>query len=90
MAFNHCNNFISGKLGSDISATFPSVPANAWSLGNYEYIINADMELVGKDNPSQTSHHYVCRVQYDNGDDTSGAANFENWSIKGIEGLPNL
>ena len=90
MAFNHCNRHISEKLGSDVSATFASQPVNAWSLGNYEYIINADVEILGKESPSQTSHHYVCRIQFDNGDDTSGATDPNNWSIKGIEGIPDL
>lgn len=86
LAFAHCNNYIKNDLGEEKSITFASQPTNAWSLGNYEYIVNADAEISSKDTPSSI-HHYVCRIQYSNGDDTSGANNFENWNIEGVTGL---
>lgn len=86
LAFVHCNNYIKNDLGEEKSITFASQPTNAWSLGNYEYIVNADAEISSKDTPSSI-HHYVCRIQYANGDDTSGANNFENWNIEGVTGL---
>lgn len=88
LAFSHCNSHISKTLGPETPASFASQPTNAWSLGNYEYIINADVEIAGKDAPSAT-HHYVCRIQYANGDDTSGASDINNWSVEGITGLPD-
>jgi hypothetical protein len=87
IAFSHCNNHISQQLQPDSSVSFGNQPINAWSIGNYEYIINADLEITNKDATS-SSHHYVCRIQYENGDDTSGANDIENWSIEGITGLP--
>lgn len=86
LAFSHCNTYIKNELGEEKSVSFPGQPTNAWSLGNYEYIVNADVEISGKDAPSSV-HHYVCRIQYANGDDTSGAANYENWDIEGLTGL---
>lgn len=86
LAFSHCNTYIKNDLGEEKSASFGGQPTNAWSLGNYEYIVNADVEISGKDVPS-SMHHYVCRIQYSNGDDISGAANFENWDVEGVTGL---
>lgn len=90
IAFNHCNKHISDKLGPDTTTSFANQPIHAWSLGNYEYILDADLELSSKETPSAATHHYVCRIQFENGDDTSGANDIENWSIQGIEGIPNL
>lgn len=90
IAFTHCNKYITDKLGTETSVTFAHQPVNAWSLGNYEYIVNADAELLSKETPNTSVHHYVCRIQYENSDDTSGAADSNNWSVKGIEGIPGI
>ena len=87
LAFTHCNSHISKTLGSETNASFGNKPINAWSLGNYEYIVNADVEISSKD-AATAIHHYVCRIQYNNGDDTSGANDFDNWTIGGLTGLP--
>jgi len=89
LAFTYCNNHINTKIDTDGTASFASQPTNAWSIGNYEYIINADVEISTKDTPS-TLYHYVCRIQYDNGDDLSAANDIEHWSIGGLSGLPDL
>lgn len=89
IAFAHCNSYISGKIDSEATASFANQPINAWSIGNYEYIINADVEITPKDAPGAV-HHYVCRIQYANGDDTSGASDINNWSVEGITGIPDL
>lgn len=86
LAFGHCNTHIKNDMGEDKSLTFASQPTNAWSLGNYEYIVNADVEISGKDAPS-SMHHYVCRIQYENGDDLSGSNSIDNWKVIGITGL---
>ncbi|QWF70669.1 hypothetical protein KEF85_15315 [Methylomonas paludis] len=85
-AFSHCNTYLKNDLDEDQSVVFAGQPTNVWSLGNYEYIVNADVEITPKDAPAAT-HHYVCRIQYANGDDLAGAANFENWNIEGLTGL---
>jgi hypothetical protein len=89
LAFSHCNNYISSKIDTDATASFANQPTNAWSIGNYEYIINADVEITSKDSPSST-HHYVCRIQFANGDDISGATDVKNWSVEGFTGVPGL
>jgi len=89
LAFSYCNQHISSKIDSDTTASFAKQPTNAWSIGNYEYIINADVEIAPKDTPSSI-HHYVCRIQYANGDDVSGANDAQNWSVEGFTGVPGL
>jgi hypothetical protein len=90
MAFTQCNSYINSKIDpNDTTISFASQPTNAWSLGNYEYIINASADISTEGEPSAT-YQYVCRIQYDNGDDLSGASNIENWSVDGVTGIPNL
>jgi len=89
LAFLQCNRYVSNQIGSEGSAQFAGQPTNAWSLGNYEYIINAEVEVSLKDVPTNL-YHYVCRIQYTEGDDLSGVNNGENWSVVGITGLPDL
>lgn len=86
MAFSHCNNYIKKDLGEEKSVSFAGQPTNVWSLGNYEYIVNADAEISAKDTPG-VMRHYVCRIQYSNGDDTAEASNPDNWNVIGISGL---
>jgi hypothetical protein len=86
LAFSHCNTYIKNDLGEEKSVSFAGQPTNAWTLGNYEYIVNADVEISAKDAPN-AMRHYVCRIQYSKGDDTSGANDFENWDIVGLTGL---
>ena len=86
LAYGHCNNYIKNEVGEEKSVSFTGQATNAWSLGNYEYIVNADVEISGKDAPGAIQH-YVCRIQYTEGDDTSGASNFENWNVVGLTGI---
>lgn len=86
VAFAHCNNYIKADADDDQNFNFAGQPTNVWSLGNYEYIVNADVEISGKDT-APVLRHYACRIQYTKGDDTSGAADIENWSLDGISGL---
>lgn len=88
-AFSQCNSYINSNLDSDYSASFASQPTNAWGIGNYEYILNAPIDIATKDAPS-TTYNYVCRIQYDKGDDLSGVNDSENWSVGGITGIPGL
>ncbi len=89
LAFSHCNNYITKQLNSEHTASFSNQPTNAWSIGNYEYILNAEIDIATKETPS-TIHHYVCRIQYKKGDDLSGSNDFENWSVEGLTGIPDL
>lgn len=89
LAFMHCNNHIKSLLGPDTSITFPDKPLNAWSLGNYQYVINAEIGITS--NTSKTvKKKYACRINYKNGDDQNGVDDVNNWSIVGLSGLDNL
>src|SRR5664279_1077312 len=45
IAFMHCNNYIKSELGPDVAITFPEKPLNAWTLGNYQYLISAEVNI---------------------------------------------
>jgi len=84
-AFTHCNNHIKANLDQNTVISFPEKPINAWSLGNYQYVINAEYSTT-KDNQAATSK-YACRITYKNGDSIEDASDINNWSIDGISEL---
>jgi hypothetical protein len=86
LAFKHCNSHIKSKLGPDVTINFSEKPLNAWSLGNYQYVINGE---VGITNPttSTITKKYACRINYKNGDSEEGVLDIANWSIEGLSGL---
>ena len=86
IAYMHCNTYIKSKLGPDISISFSEKPINAWSLGNYQYVINAEIDI---SNPTTNpaTKKYVCRINYKNGDNEEGSLDYTNWSIEGLSGL---
>ncbi len=85
IAFNHCKNHIPKKLPAGTTALFSDKPINSWSLGNYQYVINLEANVLTKENSGMQK--FVCRISYTKGDDQSGINEFENWSIDGIAGL---
>jgi hypothetical protein len=89
LAYTHCNNYIKSQLGSDVSVSFPEKPLNAWSLGNYQYVINAEIDITSA-TASTISKKYVCRITYKNGDNEEGSLDFANWSIEGLSGLDSI
>lgn len=89
LAFIHCNSHIKSKLGPDVSINFPEKPLNAWSLGNYQYVINAEIDITSV-STSTITKKYVCRINYKNGDNDEGALDFANWSIDGLSGLDSI
>lgn len=89
LAFLHCNSYIKSKLGPDVSINFPEKPLNAWSLGNYQYIINAEIDITST-TASPIAKKYVCRINYKNGDNDEGSLDFNNWSIEGVSGLDSI
>jgi hypothetical protein len=86
IAFMHCNNYIKSELGSDVTVIFPEKPLNAWTFGNYQYLISAEVDVT-KNNEGSTTKKYACRITYNNGDDEEGALDFKNWSIIGLSGV---
>jgi hypothetical protein len=89
LAFTHCNNYIKSKLGPDITVRFSEKPLNAWSLGNYQYVINGEVDITNT-TANTITKKYVCRINYKNGDNEEGALDFANWSIEGLSGLDTI
>lgn len=89
IAFKQCNHYIKTELGPDVTIIFPEKPINAWTLGNYQYLISAEA-TISSDTASAVTKKYVCRINYDEGDNAEGALDFENWSIIGLSGLNDL
>ncbi|MBL6985990.1 MAG: hypothetical protein ISR72_02905 [Methylobacter sp.] len=89
IAFMHCNNYIKSKLGPDVSISFAEKPLNAWSLGNYQYVINAEFDITSP-TESTITKKYVCRINYKNGSNDEGSLDFSNWSIEGLSGLDSI
>ena len=88
LAFIHCNSHIKSVLGSDVAVIFPKKPINAWSLGNYQYIVNAEIDMTKNTSPTEKKK-YACRIVYEMGDDLAGVDDFKNWDIVGLSGLEN-
>jgi len=88
-AFSQCNKYIANELFPEHSFTFPEQPLNAFSLGNYEYLINADIEILPADAAAFTKR-YACRIKYENDDDTTVLTDITNWSINGLSGLDDI
>lgn len=86
LAYTHCNNHIKSILGTNVSVAFPAKPLNSWSLGNYQFIINGEMDVTSN-TTNTTTKKYVCRINYKNGDNAEGSLDFANWSIEGLSGL---
>ncbi len=86
IAFHYCNDFIKTDLGDTVKVTFPDKAINSWTLGNYQYLISAEISITGADTMTSIKK-YACRITYNNGDDQSGINDFANWSIIGISGL---
>jgi len=87
IAFMQCNNYIKSELGPDVAITFPEKPLNAWTLGNYQYLISAEVTITS-DTANTGTKKYACRITYNNGESKEeGALDFENWSIIGLSGL---
>jgi len=89
IAFMHCNNYIKSKLDPETSITFPKKPINAWSFGNHQYLVNAEI-TISTEKSSTQAKKYACRITYNNGDTEEGTEDFNNWTIEGLSGLDNL
>ncbi|OTE96967.1 hypothetical protein BCS42_02690 [Crenothrix sp. D3] len=85
LAFMHCNNYIKSKATPNESISFAEKPLRAWDIGNYEYVINAEINVTSNSVP--TTKKYTCRIVYDNGDNQEGLLDIKNWSIVGVSDL---
>jgi len=89
LAFIHCNTYIKSELGPDIAIIFPEKPLNVWTLGNYHYVVNAEINITNSSSNTST-RKYACRIDYNKGDNEEGSLDFDNWSIQGVDGLDNI
>lgn len=89
LAFTHCNTYVKSELGPKVSVNFPEKPINTWSLGDYQYVVNAEVDITS-DTSNTITRKYVCRINYKNKSDEEGALDFDNWSVYGLSGLDNI
>lgn len=82
IAFLHCNNYMKSKAEADTTVSFAEKPLKAWDIGNYQYVINAEINLTS--NSVTTTKKYTCRITYNNGSNEEKALDIENWSIIGV------
>ncbi len=88
-AFNQCNIEIRNTVDEEISINFPQQPLQTWSLGNYKYLVNADIELT-KASGESFFKKYACQIQYDEDSDLEGVMDSDNWSVNGLSGISSL
>lgn len=88
-AFNQCNIAIRNDINEEFSISFPAEPLQSWSLGNYKYLVNADIELT-KASGESFFRKYACQIQYDQGSDMNGVTDSDNWDISGLSGISSL
>ena len=82
IAFMHCNNYIKSKSPADAAISFTEKPLKAWDIGNYQYMISAEINTAGSS--GTVTKKYVCRITYNNGDNEEDALKIDNWSIVGV------
>jgi len=88
IAYMHCNHTIKSKLAADTIVSFGEKPLNAWSMGNYDYLIHGQYTITDQTS-STTTKNYTCRITYNNGDDQEGILDFDNWSLVGLTDIEN-
>jgi hypothetical protein len=89
LAFSQCNSYIAKDLGGNFSVVFPKEPIHSWAVGNYEYMINADITVTPAGSAA-TTKRYACNIKYNNKEDMTGVSKTENWSVNGLSGLSDL
>ena len=88
-AFIQCNKEIRDEIDSETNIIFPSEPLQSWTLGNYKYIVNAEIELSLEDG-SSLFKKYACSIQYDEESDLEGVMDSDNWTINGLSGISGI
>ena len=88
-AFIQCNKEIRNEIDSETNIIFPPEPLKSWALGNYKYIVKAEIEVMSNDGTSSFKK-YACSIQYDEGSDLEGVMDPDNWSINGLSGISGI
>ena len=90
LAFTQCNAYVEKDLGTKFSIVFPKEPINSWAMGNFEYVINADIQITPLASSTAVTKRYACDIKYKNKADMAGISDIDNWSVNGISGLSDL
>lgn len=88
-AFIQCNKAVRDQVNENINIIYPSEPLQSWSVGNYRYIINAEIELT-QESGTSFFKKYACQIQYDNESNLEGVMDSDNWSLIGLSGISGL
>jgi len=88
-AYKQCNAYIANDVLDNTTVKFSDQPINAFSLGSFRYVINADIQIQPA-NAASFTRRYVCRIKLTNNDENANLAEADNWSIEGLSGLDNL
>ncbi|NOR80352.1 MAG: hypothetical protein GQ529_05895 [Methyloprofundus sp.] len=85
-AFIQCNKEVRDEIDSETNIIFPSEPLQSWTLGNYRYIVNAEIEL-SSDDGSTLFKKYACSIQYNEDSNLENVMDSDNWTILGLSGI---
>ena len=85
LAYAHCSTYIENQFDDDAMINFAPKPLHFWSIGNYQYVINSQLELTDDSGVSQDKK-FVCEIKYTGGAE-GDPSNFDQWSIEGLSGL---
>ena len=88
-AFIQCNKEVRDEIDSEINIIFPTEPLQSWTLGNYKYIVNAEIEIISADGAS-LFRKYACSIQYDEGSDMEDVMDSDNWTMNGLSGISDI
>lgn len=88
-AYGQCNSYIENEILNNYTLTFAAKPLNVFGLGNFQYVMNADVEIMPATG-MPVFKRYACLIKYHKGSDGSGLANVDNWSVEGISGLDDI
>lgn len=90
VAFDQCNMYIATELLPEKQLTFAEKPISSFKLGNYQYLINSEIEALPSTDDTGFIKKYSCQIRYTEEDDATDLNNPENWSVSGISGLDGL
>ena len=85
-AFIQCNKEVREEIDEEINILFPTEPLQSWTLGDFKYIVNAELELIASDGSSSIKK-YACHLEYDEETNMEGIMDADNWTILGLSGL---
>ena len=90
-AYKHCNEYIKSELDEGTVVEFNEKPINAWSLGNFQFVVNGELNVTSaKDAGVVGIKKYVCRIHFGEGEHQEKAGDYKEWDIEGLTGLESI